>query len=161
MHLHFTINAIRLTFCLLRRNQLTSSSYLDAWICGHFHFAGFYLRHSVLSFFWMFSITITVRRHMIGNHFVTRATRLESTSKPYWNSRQHVLSIKTMWQSIKSLNTNYWYGVIHKKVSQKTEDKMQEKMKVILQNDENLAHIYNNTIVILFAKKINLKSAFF
>ena len=34
-----------------------------------------------------------------------------------------------------------WYRVTHKKLSHKTEDKMQEKMKMILQVDENLAHI--------------------
>ena len=33
------------------------------------------------------------------------------------------------------------YRVIHKKVSHKTEDKMDEKLKMILQKDENLAHI--------------------
>ena len=33
------------------------------------------------------------------------------------------------------------YRVIHNKLSHKTEDKMQEKMKMILQVDENLAHI--------------------
>ena len=33
------------------------------------------------------------------------------------------------------------YGVIHKKVSHETEDKMQEKMKMILQVDGNLAHL--------------------
>ena len=33
------------------------------------------------------------------------------------------------------------YRVIHKKLSHKTEDKMQEKMKMILQADENLAHL--------------------
>ena len=33
------------------------------------------------------------------------------------------------------------YRVIHKKLSHKTEDKMQEKMKMILQFDENLAHL--------------------
>ena len=33
------------------------------------------------------------------------------------------------------------YRVIHKKLSYKTEDKMQEKLKMILQVDENLAHI--------------------
>ena len=33
------------------------------------------------------------------------------------------------------------YRVIHKKMSHKTEDKMQEKMKMILQVDEILAHI--------------------
>ena len=33
------------------------------------------------------------------------------------------------------------YRVIHKKLSHKTEDKMQEKMKMILQVDENLAHL--------------------
>ena len=35
----------------------------------------------------------------------------------------------------------FWYRVIHKKLSHKTEDKMQEKMKMILQVDEILAHI--------------------
>ena len=33
------------------------------------------------------------------------------------------------------------YRVIHKKLSHETEDKMQEKMKMILQVDENLAHL--------------------
>ena len=33
------------------------------------------------------------------------------------------------------------YRVIHKKLSHKTEDKMQEKMKMILQVNENLAHL--------------------
>ena len=32
------------------------------------------------------------------------------------------------------------YRVIHKKLSHKTEDKMQGKMKMIFQVDENLAH---------------------
>ena len=34
-----------------------------------------------------------------------------------------------------------WYRVIHKRLSYKTEDKMQEKIKMILQVDENLAHL--------------------
>ena len=35
----------------------------------------------------------------------------------------------------------FWWRVIHKKLSHKTENKMQEKMKMILQVDENLAQI--------------------
>ena len=42
---------------------------------------------------------------------------------------------------LKIQNRNFKYRVIHKKLSHKTEDKMQEKMKMILQVDENLAHI--------------------
>ena len=45
------------------------------------------------------------------------------------------------------------YRVIHKKLSQKTEDKMQEKMQMILQVNETW-HTYNNNIVNLFAKKL-------
>ena len=37
--------------------------------------------------------------------------------------------------------TKHRYRVIHKKLSHKTEDKMQEKIKMILQVEENLAHI--------------------
>ena len=51
------------------------------------------------------------------------------------------------------------YRVIHKKVSRKTEDKMQEKKKMILQVDENLAHLqqqYSES----FCEKIYSKSAF-
>ena len=40
-----------------------------------------------------------------------------------------------------SMSKFSWYRVIHKKLSHKTEDKMQEKMKMILQVDENLAHL--------------------
>ena len=43
--------------------------------------------------------------------------------------------------TISLIRSLYWYWVIHKKLSHKTEDKMQEKMKIILQVDENLAHI--------------------
>ena len=51
------------------------------------------------------------------------------------------------------------YRVIHKKLSHKTEDKMQEKMKMILQANENWAHIqqqYSES----FCEKIDSKSAF-
>ena len=51
------------------------------------------------------------------------------------------------------------YRVIHKKMSHKTEDKMQEKMKRILQVDENWAHIWQQYSE-SFCKKIDSKSAF-
>ena len=52
------------------------------------------------------------------------------------------------------------YRVIHKKVSHKTEEKMQEKTKMNLQKVENLVHIqqqYSDS----FCEKIDSKSAFF
>ena len=52
-----------------------------------------------------------------------------------------------------------WYRVIHKNLSHNFEDKMQEKIKMILQVDENLAHLkqqYSES----FCEKIDSKSAF-
>ena len=59
-------------------------------------------------------------------------------------------------------STSSWgtkYRVIHKKLSHKTEDKMQEKRKMILQVDENLAHIQQQYSE-YFCEKIDSKSAF-
>ena len=53
----------------------------------------------------------------------------------------------TSWQILCDLANcqwQYWhdrYRVLPKKLSHKTEDKMLEKMKMILQVDENLAHL--------------------
>ena len=52
-----------------------------------------------------------------------------------------------------------YYRVIHKKVAHEIEDKMHGKIKMILQKDEDLAHIkqqYSDR----FSKKIDFKSAF-
>ena len=46
------------------------------------------------------------------------------------------------WQNLMNIeNILYLCRVIHKMLSHKTDDKMQEKMKMILQIDENLAHL--------------------
>ena len=52
------------------------------------------------------------------------------------------------------------YRVIQKKLFHKSEEKMQEKMKMILQKDENLVHIQQQYSV-SFYKKIDSKSGFF
>ena len=56
---------------------------------------------------------------------------------------------------------DFRYRVIHKKLSHKTEDKMQEKMKIILQVDENLAHIYQQYSESFCEKKKRFKSCIF
>ena len=52
------------------------------------------------------------------------------------------------------------YRVIQKKLFHKSEEKMQEKMKMILQKDENLVHIQQQYSV-SFCEKIDSKSGFF
>ena len=44
-------------------------------------------------------------------------------------------------EKIRIQNRNRINRVIHKTMSHKTEEKMQKKMKMILQVDENLAHV--------------------
>ena len=57
-----------------------------------------------------------------------------------------------------------WFGmryrVIQKKLFHKNEEKMQEKMKMILQKNENLAYIQQQYSV-SFSEKIDSKSGFF
>ena len=50
--------------------------------------------------------------------------------------------------------------VIRKKLFHKSEEKIQEKMKMILQKDENLVHIQQQYSV-SFCEKIDSKSGFF
>ena len=56
------------------------------------------------------------------------------------------------------INTSYM--VIQKKLFHKSEEKIQEKMKMILQKDENLVHIQQQYSV-SFREKIDSKSGFF
>ena len=51
------------------------------------------------------------------------------------------------------------YRVIQKKLLNKSEEKMQEKMKMILQKNENLVHVQQQYGV-SFCEKIDSKSGF-
>ena len=55
---------------------------------------------------------------------------------------------------------NIEYRVIQKKLFHKSEEKMQEKMKMILQKNENLVHVQQQYSV-SFCEKIDSKSGFF
>ena len=52
------------------------------------------------------------------------------------------------------------YRIIQKKLFHKSEEKMQGKMKMILQKDENLVHMQQQYSV-SFVEKIDSKSGFF
>ena len=56
--------------------------------------------------------------------------------------------------------THIRYRVIQKKLFHKSEEKMQEEMKMIMQKDENLVQIQQQYSV-SFYKKIDSKSGFF
>ena len=55
-----------------------------------------------------------------------------------------------------------WHRVIQKKLLHKSEEKMQEKMKMIVQKDENLVHIViQQQYSVSFNKKVDSKSGVF
>ena len=60
------------------------------------------------------------------------------------NQKKHV-EYKVLSKLLKTMYSVFFsclrYRVIYKEVSRKTEEKMLEKMKVILQKDENLEHV--------------------
>ena len=120
----------------------------------------FFAKRNTILLLYMYQVFISLQDHLhFFLHFFFTFMEQFFLDDPIYISFVLQGHQTQMPDKVKLLLQKYWYRVIQKKLFHKREEKMQEKMKMILQKNENLVHVQQQYGV-SFCEKIDSKSGF-